>query len=318
MKASRSSFRSGGTSRLQQALEAGQFVATAEIVPPLAAEAAGLLREADLLGEYVDAINVTDGAGARTSISSFAAAAILAAHGHEPILQATCRDRNRIALAGDLIGAAAQGVRNLLCLRGDDPAAGDQPDAKAVFDLDSVALMRLASRMCDPGTLPSGRRIEPPPRFFIGGADTPRMPDARWDAASLLAKADAGARFIQTQFCFDLALARRYLGRLVDEGVTERLHFLIGIGPIASARSARWMSEHLYGVSIPEAVVARLEGARDPAREGVRICVELIEGVRELPGAAGVHLMAPGRGPEALVEVLATCRPGLSAQSRAR
>jgi len=291
-------------SRLQQRIRDGHFVITAEIVPPLAATADALLEEAALLGERVDAINVTDAAAGRTTMSSFAAAAILAANGYEPILQVTCRDRNRIALAGDLIGAAAQGVSNLLLLRGDDPKGGDQPDATPVFDLETADLMKLARDMRDDGVLPSGRRIQSPPRFFIGGADVPRVPDEKWSPVPLQKKIEGGAGFMQTQFCFDLEVARKYFERLAQEGITEQVGVIIGVGPIRSAKSARWMNENLFGVHVPEATIERLEGADDQAAEGRAICVELIQGLRELPGPAGAHLMAPAQGTKAIAQVL--------------
>lgn len=293
-----------GAPALETRLSSGAFVVTAEITPPLAADADGLVAAARALSRRVDGINVTDGAGARVTMSSLAAAAILRAAGHEPVLQLTCRDRNRIALAGDLIGAAALGVRNLLILRGDDPAKGDMPEATPVHDLDSRGVMRLAREMSEHGRLPSGRAIEPAPRFFIGAADTPFDPPADWRPDGLAAKADAGARFVQTQFCFDPHMARRYLARLADAGLAERLCFLIGIGPLASARSARWMRERLFGVAIPDEVVDRLEHAADPAAEGRLICAELIQAYREMPGVAGVHLMAPRGGAEAIARVL--------------
>jgi methylenetetrahydrofolate reductase (NADPH) len=292
-------------SSLESKINAGQFVITAEIVPPLSAASGKLLAEAQLLQGKVDAINVTDAAAGRTSMSSFAAAAILAAHGHEPILQVTCRDRNRIALAGDLIGAAAQGIRNLLILKGDDPKGGDQPDAKPVFDYESGQLLALARDLRDKGELPSGRKVEPPPRFFIGGADVPRRPDANWKAAPLLNKIEAGADFVQTQFCFDLDVVRAYIDRLASEGIVERLAVIIGVGPIRSAKSARWMNENLFGVHVPEATIQRLDGAKDQAAEGRAICAELIAGLREIRGVAGAHVMAPAQGPEAIAQVLA-------------
>lgn len=291
-------------SALRKRIEAGQFVLTAEIVPPLSASASPLLAEAALLRGRVDALNVTDAASGRTSMSSFAAASLLAVNGYEPVLQVTCRDRNRIALAGDLLGAAAHGVRNLLVLHGDDPRGGDQPDAKPVFDLDSKTLMALARSMVDSGTLPSGRRIDSPPMFFIGGADVPRDPGADFSPDGLIGKADAGAGFVQTQFCFDIDLARRYVGRLRDEGLTERLGIILGIGPIRSAKSARWMNDNLFGVHVPDAVIARLENAGDPELEGRRICVELIEGMRAIPGVAGAHIMAPGGGTRSIAAML--------------
>jgi methylenetetrahydrofolate reductase (NADPH) len=280
-------------------------VITAEIVPPLSAVPDALLAEAETLGPRVDAINVTDAAAGRTTMSSFAAAALLAANGYEPILQVTCRDRNRIALAGDLIGAAAQGIENMLLLRGDDPKGGDQPDATPVFDFETADLMKLAKDMRDDGVLPSGRAIESPPRFFIGGADIPRVPDDKWSPEPLRKKIAGGANFFQTQFCFDLDVARKYFERLAAEGITEQVGVIIGVGPIRSAKSARWMNENLFGVHVPDATIERLEDAEDQAAEGRRICLELIEGLRDMPGPAGAHLMAPAQGPKAIAQVLA-------------
>lgn len=282
----------------------GQFVITAEIVPPLSAGSEHLLREAALLRDRVTAINVTDAAAGRTTMSSFAAAAILAANGYDPVLQITCRDRNRIALAGDLLGAAAQGIGNLLILHGDDPKGGDQPDAKPVFDLTSKDVMTLARTMRDEGVLPSGRKIDPPPGFYIGGADIPQDPGPNWSPAGLRGKMEAGANFIQTQFGFDLDVVRRYAARLNDEGITETLAVIIGVGPIRSAKSARWMNENLRGVHVPDAVIARLEGAENQAAEGQKIFAELIEGLREIRGIAGAHVMAPGGGTEAIAAAL--------------
>ena len=291
-------------SQLQRRLSAGEFVVTAEVTPPLSADAGALLAKAAPLRGRVDAVNVTDAAGARAAMSSFAAAAILAGNGMEPVLQVTCRDRNRIALACDLLGAAAQGVNNLLILHGDEPAGGDQPEAAPVYDLDSRAVMALARQMRDEAMLPSERRIEPPPHFFIGAADTPRDPEADWRPTGLEAKAAAGADFVQTQFCFDLDMAERYFARLREFGVTDRLAFIVGVGPIASARSARWMRDNLFGVSVPDAVIARLEQAEDPAAEGRRIAIEMIQWLRTIPGVSGVHLMAPLQKIETLALVI--------------
>jgi methylenetetrahydrofolate reductase (NADPH) len=290
---------------LKTRLADGEFVITAEIVPPLTADAGRLLAEAELLRGKAHAINVTDAAAGRTTLSSFASSAILAANGFEPILQVTCRDRNRIALAGDLLGAAAQGVRNVLILQGDDPKGGDQPDAKPVFDLNSRELMAMAREMRDQGLLPSGRKIEPPPQLFLGGADVPARPGKEWKPEGLRGKLEAGAGFIQTQFCFDLAIAEHYAKLLRDSGLAARLSFIVGVGPIVSARSARWMNENLFGVFVPDSVIERLEGAADQAAEGRQICRELIAGMREIDGIAGVHIMAPARGAEAIAETLA-------------
>ncbi len=291
-------------SSLQRRLSAGAFAITAEVTPPLSASADAMLAKAEPLRGRVDAVNVTDAAGARAALGSFAAAAILARADFDPVVQVTCRDRNRIALVGDLLGAAAQGVGNVLVLHGDDPAGGDQPDAKPVYDLDSRGVMSLMRQMRDDGLSPSGREIKPAPDFFIGGADSPHDPAADWQPTGLLAKIEAGADFVQTQFCFDLEVARRYLARLSDAGIPERLKILIGIGPIPSARSARWMNENLFGVTVPDAVIGRLEKAADAKAEGRRICIELMHGLREIPGVSGVHIMAPNQGMDAVAQVI--------------
>jgi methylenetetrahydrofolate reductase (NADPH) len=220
------------------------------------------------------------------------------------VLQVTCRDRNRIALAGDLIGAAAQGVENLLMLRGDDPKGGDQPDAKPVFDFESIDLLKLARDMRDKGELPSARKIDSPPQFFIGGAEVPRRPDAKWSPVGLQKKIEAGADFVQTQFGFDLDVVRAYIEQLRKDGILEKLAVIIGVGPIRSAKSARWMNENLFGVTVPEPLIARIEAATDQAAEGRRVCAELIKGLQAIPGVAGAHVMAPAQGPEAIAAVL--------------
>ncbi len=278
---------------LPETLRAGRFAVTAEITPPVSVDAQALLKKALPLRGLADAVNVTDGASARASMSALAAAAILSCNNIEPILQFTCRDRNRIALQSDLLGAAALGIRNLLILRGDDPSAGDQPDAKAVFDLDTRMLTATAAGIRDRGELPSGRKVEGSAPFFLGAADSPIDPPPLWSPDGLKAKIAAGAQFAQTQFCMDVGIARRYVARLADEGITERLFLLVGIAPLASARSARWIRDNLRGSIIPDAIVDRLEAAADPKQEGRMICVELMQQFAEIRGIAGVHIMAP-------------------------
>jgi len=291
-------------SSLETKLASGEFVITAEVAPPLAASTEVLLERVEPLIGLVDAINLTDAAGARPALSSFAAAAILAGEGIDPILQITCRDRNRIALAGDLLGAAAQNISNLLILHGDDPKVGDMPEAKPVHDLDPRGLMALARDMRDKGALSSGRQIIPPPHFFIGCADTPFEPPPGWTPKGLASKIAAGAQFAQTQFCFDAHLARRYFQKLSEHDITARLHFIVGTGPILSAKQARFMNEKLFGVSIPAAIVERLERAADQRGEGRAICIELMHALREIPGVSGVHLMAPMQPSETIAEVI--------------
>jgi methylenetetrahydrofolate reductase (NADPH) len=294
----------GAITRFAATLAAGRFAITAEIAPPVTCDPDDVVRKALPLKDLADAVNVTDGAGARAHLGALAAAAILVEAGIEPIQQFTCRDRNRIALQGDLLAAAALGVRNLLLLRGDDPSAGDQPDAKPVFDLDTAGLLRTASGIRDRGELPSGRKVAGRAAFFLGVAVTPFDPPDGWAPASLGAKVKAGAQFVQTQFCMDLGVVRRYLRRLDEHGILSRLHFLIGVAPLKSARSAQWMRKHLPGTIIPDAMIARLERAADPAAEGRRLCVELLEELAEIPGVAGAHVMAPGND-EAIAEVIA-------------
>jgi methylenetetrahydrofolate reductase (NADPH) len=290
---------------LVQRLVAGRFVMTAEVVPPVSCNPDDLTARALPLRGLADAVNVTDGASAHAHMSATAAAALLVAAGIEPILQLTCRDRNRIALQGELMGAAALGVRNLLLLRGDDPTAGDQPDAKPVFDLDSRALTETARAIGD-GRLPHGAKVEGGAPFFIGAADIPIDPPPGWQPDSLKAKVAAGAQFIQTQFCMDTAVVRRYAARLAEAGLSD-VFLLVGVNPLRSAKSAAWMRHHLFGTIIPEAMVARLEQAKDAAAEGRKICVETIEELSLVPGVAGVHIMAPGNV-AAIPEVIASAR----------
>lgn len=281
-------------SKLERVLRAGAFAVTAETTPPLSADPAALLTRVAPLRGVADAVNVTDGAGAKAHMSSLAAAALLVREGIEPVLQMTVRDRNRLALQSDLLGAAALGVANVMFLRGDDVAAGDQPEARMVSDLDSQGLIALACAMRDGARLPSGREIAVPPALLVGAADAPCDPGPDWSPEPLKRKLDAGASFFQTQFCFDLAMLRRYMARLADEGIAERAWFLIGIGALRSAASARWMNANLFGVDIPQAVIDRLESAADAREEGLAICCELVEGLTDIAGVAGAHIMGPG------------------------
>ena len=189
--------------------------------------------------------------------------------GIEPILQITCRDKNRIALQSEMMGAAALGIRNLLLLTGDDPKAGDQPDTKPVFDINSKTLIETARRLRDEGTLPTGRKVGGKAAFFIGAADMPIDPPAGWQPNALLGKIKSGAQFAQTQFCMDAAIVRRYVGALEQAGVTKQLAILIGVNPLRSAKSAQWMKSHLFGTIIADALIARMEKAADPEREGI-------------------------------------------------
>jgi methylenetetrahydrofolate reductase (NADPH) len=236
-------------------------------------------------------------------MSSFAAALLVMRSGLDPILQITCRDRNRIALQGDLLGAAALGIRNVLALGGDPVEAGDEPDARPVFDLSTRQLLAAMRDMTRDGLTMTGRKLETRADFYPGAAALVMEPNVSRDPQVLTGKLNAGARFVQTQFCFDTDRLRRYMSWLGDNGLSEKMHFLIGVGPLRSARSARWMRDKLHGTAMPEKIVARMETADDEVSEGISICAELIAEYREIPGVAGVHLMAP-RNLDAIPRVL--------------
>ncbi|HMH19433.1 MAG TPA: methylenetetrahydrofolate reductase [Burkholderiales bacterium] len=301
-------------SELQKQLRDGSFVVTAELTPPVASDPTEFIDRALTLRGLATAVNVTDGAGSRAHLSSLAAAYFLVRSGIEPILQLTCRDRNRIALQGEVLGAAALGIRNILMLRGDDPKMGDQPDTKPVFDLDSVGLLAMAHRMRSEHRLPSGTEIKGVVKLVLGAAELPVDPPADWRPNGLIAKLEAGADFIQTQFCMDARVVRRYAARLLDLGIAQRLPILIGVAPIASVRSARWMKEKLFGALVPDDLIARLEHSVDPKSEGRSICIELMQQLAETPGIAGVHVMAP-QNHSALAEVIAAS--GVKGRKRA-
>lgn len=292
---------------LQARLSSGRFVMTAEVVPPISCDPRDLLHKAAPLKGLADAVNVTDGAGARAHMGALAAAAILLNAGLEPILQLVCRDRNRIGLQGDLMGASALGIRNLLILTGDKPSAGDQPDATEVFDLDSRTLSQTAHMIGSEGQLPTGTKVAGAVPFLIGAADMPIDPKPDWQPTGLKGKIAVGARFAQTQFCMDAGVLRRYMARLTEAGVLPGLSMLIGVNPLRSAKSAHWMRNHLFGTIIPDAMIERMDKAADPAAEGRRICVEYIEEIAEIPGVAGVHIMAPGND-AAVPDVIAMAR----------
>ncbi len=279
---------------LRKSLESGHFAVTAELTPPRGADFDSLTIAAKTLKPAVLAVNLTDGAGARIRMSSLAASIHLKQMGIEPIMQATCRDRNRIAIQSDCLGAAAFGISNVLVLSGDSVDAGDEPDAKSVFDFDTRSLIAALRSMTAEGKTSSGSELSSAPRFFPGAADLPRDPATDWEPDALQAKVAAGARFIQTQYCFDMDVLGRYMQRLADHGLTEKLFFLVGLGPLRSAKSATWMRDKLYGTIMPEGIIRRMEAARDPRAEGIGICAELIQQAREINGIAGVHLMAPG------------------------
>jgi len=283
-------YRSG--SRLERALRDGRFAVTAELNPPDSADPADVFEAARPLAEVADAINATDASGANCHMSSIGISALLTRAGYGTVYQISCRDRNRIAIQGDILGAAAMGVRNVLCLTGDGVGVGDQPGAKPVFDFDSLTLLRTIRTMCDQGVFLSGRKITSPPHLFLGAAENPCIEPYEWRPERLAKKIEAGADFIQTNYIFDIPLFERFMARVRDLGLDRRVYILAGVGPLASAKAARWMRSNVPGIHIPEAVIERLEKAAKPALEGKKLCIELIQQVRAIAGVAGIHVMA--------------------------
>jgi len=298
--------------RLERVLRAGLFAVTAELNPPDSADPQGVYDAALVLSEVADAINCTDASGANVHMSSLGMAALLVRAGYEPVYQMSCRDRNRIALQGDLLGAAALGVGNVLCLTGDDVTAGDQPQAKRVFDFDSIHLLHTIKGMRDEGQFLSGRKLTAPPRVFLGAAENPFAPPLDWRPQRLAKKAEAGAEFIQTQYIFDVPVFERFMAQVRDLGLHEKLFILAGVGPLRSPKAAEFMRTRVPGVVIPDAIVDRLNKTPKArwAEEGMQICVDIIEQVRSIPGVAGVHVMA-FRQEEMVAEIIrrAGCFP---------
>jgi len=279
----------GYHSLLHKKLSDKVFVFTAETTPPDASDKDVLLKKIMPLKGVADAINVTDSPGANVHMSSLTAAIILAQKDIDPILQFTVRDRNRLALQGDLVGASALGVHNILCLSGDDPKKGDQPETAIVNDINSLMLVKTANIMRKDKQFPSGRRIEPSPNLFIGGAEAPTK--VKPNTEKILNKIKSGVDFFQTQYVFDVAVLKNYMKALEDVGILEKTSFIIGLGPFASAKSAKWMNKNLFGVDIPDKIIKRLEQSKDSKEESKKICVELIQMFREIKGVQGVHLM---------------------------
>ena len=278
--------------RLERVLRRGEFAVTAELSPPDSADPQDVYERAAVFEGWVDGINATDGSGAHCHMSSVAICALLTQVGFSPILQISCRDYNRIAIQGNVLGAAALGVCNVLCLTGDGVQAGDHPEAKPVFDLDSTSLLGVIKRMRDDRMFLSGRKISSPPRLFLGAAENPFAPPYDFRPLRLAKKVAAGAQFLQTQYCFDVPMLRAFMDKVRDLGLDRECFILAGVGPLPSARTARWMRAHVPGVHIPDSVIARLEGAQDQKAEGKRLCIDIIQEAREIPGIAGVHVMA--------------------------
>jgi methylenetetrahydrofolate reductase (NADPH) len=284
-----------GGGELERALVTGDFAVTAEIGPPRGASIAPITRKAELLRDWVVAANITDNQGATARLSSWAGSLAAMAAGVAPIMQLTCRDRNRIALQSELLAASAMGIPNVLIMTGDHPRHGDHPDAKPVFDLDSGQLLRVARTMRDEGRLMSGRELQPPPSWLLGAVTDPSGPP-EVAAQRLAGKVDSGAQFVQTQYVFDVPAFAEWMARIADLGLLDRCYILAGVGPVLSERALHHLGR-IPGVNIPAATADRLLGTGSPAEfraVAERLCAETIAGLRQIPGVAGLHIMAPG------------------------
>jgi methylenetetrahydrofolate reductase (NADPH) len=292
-------------SRLAEVLASGKFALAAELSPPRGVDLQAIEHEASLLKDYVDAVNVTDNQAASVRMASIPVCAILARLGIEPVAQMTCRDRNRLAIQADLLGAAALGIKNLLCLSGDHGRWGDHPHAKSVYDIDSNHLLWMAHSMTETGCLDNGREISPRPSFFIGAAANPFAPPYEYRPYRLAKKVAAGARFVQTQLIYNIERFREYMARVRDLGLDEKVYILAGVGPIKSARQASFMATKLAGMEVDPEIVRRMAQTPKAAQpeEGIKICCELIQQVREIPGIAGLHIMAV-QWAEAIPEII--------------
>ncbi len=288
---------------LEELLRAGEFTVTAEMAPPDSADSEDVFKRARIFDGYVDAINATDGSGANCHMSSVAVCAVLRSVGYSVVMQVSCRDRNRIAIQGDVLGAAAIGVASVLCLTGDGVQSGDHPQAKPVFDIESITLLSMLRNMRDRSQFQSGRAITCAPRLFLGAAANPFVPPYDFRPIRLAKKIAAGAQFIQTQYCFDIDRFQQFMTSVRALGLHEKVFILVGVGPLASARAAEWIRTNIPGVHIPDFIVDRLARSENQREEGKKICIEIIQQLREIEGVSGVHLMAY-RQEDAVAEII--------------
>ena len=281
-------------SNLEKILNAGQFAFTGELGPPRGTSAEEVRKKASHLKGNVDSVNITDNQTSVVRMSSWAACLILIQEGLEPNYQMVCRDRNRLAMQSDILGAYALGIRNMLCLSGDHQQFGDHPTAKGVFDIDSMQLIAMVKQMRDEGKFKSGEDILEPPKIFIGAAANPFAEPFRWRVHRLAKKVQAGADFIQTQCIYNMEKFREWVKQAVDMGLTEKVHILAGVTPMKSVGMARYMQSKVPGMDVPESIIKRLQGAGKGkvADEGIKIACEQIEEFKQMKGIAGVHLMA--------------------------
>jgi methylenetetrahydrofolate reductase (NADPH) len=282
-------------SNLERVLESGQFAVTAELGPPLSADSEAVKRKAKILKGYVDAFNVTDGQTAVTRMSSWATGLIAKEEGMDHIVQMTCRDRNRIALQMDILGVAALGINNILCLSGDHISFGNHPEAKPVYDIDSIQLVKMVKDMRDEKKFQCGDEIKgPEPRLFIGAAANPFAEPFEIRPLRLAKKVAAGAEFIQTQLVYNVDRFAEWMKIVRDMGLHEKVKILAGVGPIKSIGAAKYMKDKVPGMDVPDALIERLRSVpkEQRSKEGINLCVEVINQVREIEGVAGIHIMA--------------------------
>jgi len=281
-------------SRLKKVLQSGHFAVTAECGPPKGADPEVVKSKGRILKGYVDSVNVTDNQTGVVRLCSLAACALLNAEGLDPVLQMVTRDRNRIALQSDVLGASALGIRNILCLSGDHQSFGNQPQAKGVFDIDSIQLIQTVRNMRDAGEVIGGEKLSAPPHMFIGAAANPFADPFKYRAARLATKVDAGAEFIQTQCIYNLNRFKQWMDLVRDYGMDNKVCILGGITPLKSARMAEYMAQNVAGMDVPEEIITRMKAvpAKEQRKEGIKIAVETVEALQAVKGVRGVHIMA--------------------------
>jgi len=279
---------------LEKVLESGGFAVTAEAGPPKGTSARVILRKGELLHSCCDAVNVTDNQTAIVRMSSLAGCVLLKQQGVEPVMQMVTRDRNRIAIQSDILGAIALGIGNILCLSGDHQKFGNHPTAKGVFDIDSIQLIQTLKNIRDEKKFICGDEISGEAPLFIGAAENPYADPFEFRVVRLAKKVKAGADFIQTQAVYDVAKFAKWMEMIVDRGLDKQVHILAGVIPIRSAGMARYMRDYVSGVSVPDELVTRMEEAKEAKEEGARIILDIIEQLKEIPGVHGIHIMAVG------------------------
>ncbi|MBW2554774.1 MAG: methylenetetrahydrofolate reductase [Deltaproteobacteria bacterium] len=303
-------------SNLEKVLSEGKFAVTGELGPPRGADANVIKEKAQYLKGMVDSVNITDNQTAVVRMSSWAASALLIQEGLEPNYQMVCRDRNRIAMQSDILGAYALGIRNILCLSGDHQMFGDHPKSKKVFDIDSIQLINMVKKMRDEGKFLNGEELTEPPRMFIGAAANPFGEPYEFRVYRLAKKIEAGADFIQTQCIYNMERFREWVKQANDMGLTEKVYILAGVTPMKALGMARYMKKNVPGMDVPDWVINRLKGVekKKQAEEGIAICCEQIEEFKEMKGIAGVHVMAiewEKRVPEIVEKAKLLPRPAL-------